>query len=349
MRNFNLEKVCNSLYTKEIVDYLTIIHEYKGKQQLYIDTEPEILEKLVEIAKIKSTISSNRIEGIYTDDKRIIDLMENKTEPRNRDENEIQGYRYVLDEIHKSYMYIVPRPNIILQLHRDLYKNIPLSFGGKFKTTDNSIVEVDKYGNEKIRFKPLPSYLTPNAIEELTNSYIKCIEEELVDPLLLIPVFILDFLCIYPFNDGNGRMSRLLTLLLLYRSGYMVGKYISIEMLIETNKDDYYSTLQASSYEWDKEENDYSYFVKYYLGIILSAYREFEERTSYLRTKKKPIERIRDVFLSSYGEVTKKDILEKCPDISVNMVEYHLKELLEQEFIKKVKSGRYSSYIRIIR
>ena len=129
----------------------------------------------------------------------------------------------------------------------------------------------------------------------------------------------------------------------------MVGKNISIEMLIEANKEDYYDALQMSSYNWDNEENNYSYFVKYYLGIILAAYREFEERTSYLKTKKKPIERIKDVFLSSYGEVTKKDIIEKCPDISVNMIEYHLKELLEQEFIKKVKSGRYSSYIRRIR
>lgn len=349
MREFNLEKICNLLYSKEIVDYLTLIHEYKGKQQLYIDTEPEVLEKLVEIAKIKSTISSNRIEGIYTDDKRIIDLLEKKTEPRNRDENEIQGYRFVLDEIHKSYEYIIPRSNIILQLHRDLYRNIPSSFGGKFKTTDNSIVEVDKEGHETIRFKPLPAYLTPNAIEELTNSYIKCIDEELIDPLLLIPVFILDFLCIHPFNDGNGRMSRLLTLLLLYRSGYMVGKYISIEMLIEDNKDDYYTSLQASSKNWDNNENNYIPFVKYYLGIILAAYREFEDRTSYLKTKKKAIDRIKDLFLSSYGEVTKKDIIEKCPDISVNMIEYHLKELQEQGFIKKNKGGRYATYIKVIK
>ena len=349
MREFNLEKICNLLYSKEIVDYLTLIHEYKGKQQLYIDTEPEVLEKLVEIAKIKSTISSNRIEGIYTDDKRIIDLLEKKTEPRNRDENEIQGYRFVLDEIHKSYEYIIPRSNIILQLHRDLYRNIPSSFGGKFKTTDNSIVEVDKEGHETIRFKPLPAYLTPNAIEELTNSYIKCIDEELIDPLLLIPVFILDFLCIHPFNDGNGRMSRLLTLLLLYRSGYMVGKYISIEMLIEDNKDDYYTSLQASSKNWDNNENNYIPFVKYYLGIILAAYREFEDRTSYLKTKKKAIDRIKDVFLSSYGEVTKKDIIEKCPDISVNMIEYHLKELQEKGFIKKNKGGRYATYIKVIK
>lgn len=349
MRNFNLEKTCNKLYTKEIVDYISLIHEYKGKQQLYIDKEPETLKKLVEIAKIKSTVSSNRIEGIHTSDERINELLNKKSEPRNRSEYEINGYRYVLDEIHQSYKYMQLRPNVILQLHKDLYKNVPSSIGGKYKTIDNSIVEVDDEGNEKVRFKPLSAFETPNAIEELCDSFIDCVEKEKIDPLLLIPVFILDFLCIHPFNDGNGRMSRLLTLLLLYRSGYMVGKYISIEMIIESYKEDYYDALQLSSNNWYNEENDYQYFTKHYLGIILNAYKEFENRTNYLLTKKKPIKRIIDIFDETFGEVTKKQISEICPDIPVNMIELYLKQLLDSNYIIKTKSGRYAAYIKVIK
>jgi Fic family protein len=346
MRNFNLERTCNDLFTKEIVDYISLIHEYKGKQQLYIDTQPEILEKLVAIAKIKSTVSSNRIEGIHTTEERTNELLKNNSEPRNRSEQEIQGYRYALEEIHNSYEYMTPNPNIILQLHQEMYKSTPSSFGGKFKTVDNSIIEEDESGKQIIRFKPLSAFVTPAAIEQLTASYIDCIDNEKVDPLLLIPVFILDFLCIHPFNDGNGRMSRLLTLLLLYRSEYMVGKYISIERLIEKYKTEYYDCLQDSSSNWHTNANDYKPFVKYYLGIILHAYREFEERTAYLRFNKKAIDRIRDVFNESFGEITKGMVQEKCPDISINMIEFHIKELVNEGIIKKVKSGRYASYIK---
>lgn len=347
MRKFDLEKECSDLYTKEIVEYLTLIHEYKGKQQLYVETEPDILSKLIEIAKIKSTVSSNRIEGIHTSDKRIDDLLVKNSEPNNRDEEEIQGYRYVLDEIHSSYEYISINPNIILQLHKNLYRMMTSAKGGKFKTSQNSIVEVDEYGNETERFKPLSPFETPIAIEELCNSYNKCIDGELIDPLLLIPVFILDFLSIHPFNDGNGRLSRLLTLLLLYKSSYVVGKYISIEMIIEENKMDYYSCLKKSSLNWYEEKNDYSPFVKYYLGILLAAYKDFESRTEYLKTNKKPKERIKDIFISSIKNITKKDICELCPDISINMVELYLRQLVEEGFVKKIGGGRYSSYVKI--
>lgn len=344
MRNFDLEKASKTLYKKEIIDYLTLIHEYKGKQQIYIESEPDVLVSLNEIAKIKSTISSNRIEGIHTTDQRIKEILSGKSEPKNRDEQEIKGYRFVLDEIHNNYEYIDIKSNIILQLHKDLYRMLPSSFGGKYKVTQNSIVEEDENGVQHERFKPLSPFDTPFAIEKLCNSYNECIKKRLVDPLIIIPIFIFDFLCIHPFNDGNGRMSRLLTLLLLYKADYLVGKYISIEMLIENNKLDYYESLQESSMNWEEGENDYSFFVEYYLGIILAAYREFESRTEYLKTKKKTIERIKNVFDGAIRNITKKEISEKCPDVSINMIEYYLNELQKDQYIEKIGGGRYTSY-----
>lgn len=224
---------------------------------------------MLEIAKIQSTGASNRIEGIHTSDERLKALVKAKSEPRNRSEKEIAGYREVLSLIHDSYDYMAPRTNVILQLHRDLYQFSPISSGGKFKNSDNVITETDANGKSRIRFKLLSASYTPEAVDNLTNTFIDAIHAEKYDPLLLIPMFILDFLCIHPFNDGNGRMSRLLTLLLLYRSGYIAGKYISMEMIIEKTKESYYEALQDSSTNWHEGQNSYLPFVKYYLEVIL--------------------------------------------------------------------------------
>ena len=230
MRNYNYRKNWNDLLTPEIVKKLTLIHEYKGEQRLFIEAHKDELKELVEIAKVQSTGASNKIEGISTADDRLKNLVQAKTTPRNRDESEIAGYRDVLNTIHENYDYIPINANYILQLHRDLYKFLGNIDGGIFKTSDNIIREMDAEGNEKIRFRPVAAWETPASIDELCKAYNEAKGE--ADSLLLTMMFILDFLCIHPFNDGNGRMSRLLTLLLLYRSGCIVGKYLGIDKII---------------------------------------------------------------------------------------------------------------------
>ena len=221
MRDFDYKKAPTKLLTPEIVHLLTSIHEHKGKQELFIEANADDLTSFLEITKIQSTGASNRIEGIYTSDKRLRELVQNNAEPRNRSEQEIAGYREVLSTIHESYDYIIPKPNTILQLHRDLYHFSKSSIGGSYKNSDNVIAEIESDGKEKVRFVSVPAYQKPDAIKCLCEAYLKAWEDDRFDKLLLIPMFILDFLCIHPFHDGNGRMSRLLSLLLLFKAGYI--------------------------------------------------------------------------------------------------------------------------------
>ena len=346
MRTYDYSKKWQQLLTPEIVTMLSQIHEFKGEQNLFIEAKSDALTQLVEIAKIQSTDASNKIEGIYTSDERLKNLVLNKTMPRTRGEQEIAGYRDVLATIHDSYEFIPVRPSIILQLHRDLYKFSGKSIGGAYKNSDNIIAEEDAEGNRFVRFQPLPAWETPEAIEQICNAFNDVMSRGEADPLLIIPMFILDFLCIHPFNDGNGRMSRLLTLLLLYRSGYIVGKYISIEKAIETTKDTYYEALQSSSQGWHEGENDYSHFVRYMLGVILSAYRDFSARVKVLATSgiSKP-DRIREIIKDTLGKITKTEIMQRCPDISQVTVQRTLNDLVKNGEIVKISGGRYTSYV----
>ena len=346
MREFDFKASAAKLLTNDIVNMLGYIHEYKGQQNLFIEAKADVLSHLLEIAKIQSTEASNRIEGIYTSDERIKALVKEKSAPRNRNENEIAGYRDVLATIHENYDYIPPRANVILQLHRDLYQYSGMGIGGHFKNTDNVIEEELDDGTKRVRFRPATAFETPDMIENLCNQFLREVDRGEVDPLLLIPMFVLDFLCIHPFNDGNGRMSRLLTLLLLYRSGYIVGKYISIEMLIEKTKDTYYDALQASSIGWHDGMNDYMPFVSYTLGIIKSAYKTFSERVEHLTTKgiSKP-ERVRQFIENKLSKVTKKDIMDACPDISATTIERTLGELVKDGTIIKIGNGRGTGYV----
>lgn len=347
MRNFDYSTLPSELMTYELMNLVSAIHEYKGKQELFIEAKKDILSSMLEIAKVQSTGASNRIEGIYTSDERLDAIVKSKVEPRNRSEQEIAGYREVLNLIHENFNYLAPRSNVILQLHRDLYQFNPTAIGGIFKNTDNIISETDETGQTKIRFHPLSAFETPNAVEQLTNTFIEAITAQKYDPLLLIPMFILDFLCIHPFNDGNGRLSRLLTLLLLYRSEYIVGKYISIEMIIEKTKETYYEVLQDSSFNWHTGENSYMPFVKYYLEVVLSAYKEFSARIELIqnRSLSKP-ERIRVLFDGSLQKLSKRMILEKFPDISTSTVEITLSNLLKEGYIIKTGLGKNTTYIR---
>ena len=346
MRAYDYNKKWQQLLTPEIVTMLSKIHEFKGEQNLFIEAQSDTLTQLVEIAKIQSTEASNKIEGIFTSDERLKKLVTNKTTPRTRNEQEIAGYRDVLSTIHDSYEFIPVRPSIILQLHRDLYKFSGKSIGGAYKNADNVIAEEDNEGNRFVRFQPVPAWETPDSVEALCDAFDDAIARNEADPLLIIPMFILDFLCIHPFNDGNGRMSRLLTLLLLYRAGYIVGKYISIEKIIETSKDTYYEALQSSSQGWHEEQNDYAHFVRYMLGVILSAYRDFSSRVRVLTTSgmSKP-NRIREIIKDTLGKTTKTEIMQKCPDISQVTVQRALNDLVKNGDIIKIGGGRYTSYI----
>lgn len=348
MRIFDYQKEPEKLLTPEIVQLVSSIHEHKGKQELFMEANKDELKTLLEVALIQSTGASNRIEGIYTTDKRLEELVRQKAEPRNRSEQEIAGYREVLATIHESYEYIVPRPNLILQLYRDLYSYSKSTVGRSYKNADNIIAETDAEGHQKARFVPVSAFQTPEAMEKLCSEFWEAWEADRIDKLLLIPMFILDFLCIHPFNDGNGRMSRLLTLLLFYKAGYIVGKYISMEMLIEKAKETYYEALQSSSIGWHENENNYEPFVKYYLGITLKAYHEFENRVEHLqhRSLSKP-ERIRAFIDRNIGKITKKEIMDACPDISKTTVERTLNDLVKSGYITKVDSGPATGYAKI--
>ena len=347
MHTFDYKKTPKSLLTPDIVNMLSSLHEFRGRQELYIEAESDVLTALLDIAKIQSTKASNKIEGIYTSDERLEALVMEKAEPRNRSEAEIAGYREVLATVHNSYEYISIRPNNILQLHRDLYSFSSSDAGGRFKNTDNVIAESGNDGQRRVRFVPVPAFQTSEAMENLCEEFNNAIERAEYDPLLLIPMFILDFLCIHPFNDGNGRMSRLLTLLLLYRNGYIVGKYVSMEMLIEKTKETYYEALQNSSTEWHNNQSDYASFVRYYLGVVLKGYNEFQDRIEHLQYRKlSKADRVKAVFEKKLGIVKKSDIATLCPDISEITIERTLKDLLESGYIEKVGKGRATGYTR---
>jgi Fic family protein len=345
MRNYEYTNWEN-LITPDIVGLLTKIHEFKGRQDLFIKAKADALTQLIEIAKIQSTESSNKIEGIYTSNERLKKLVKDKSTPQTRDEEEIAGYRDVLNTIHENHEHIPVKPTFILQFHRDLYKFSGVSYGGNYKTSNNVIAEEHSDGTKYVRFQPVEAWETAESMISLCDCFDKTYNQSKIDPLLLIPMFILDFLCIHPFNDGNGRMSRLLTLLLLYRSGYIVGKYISIERLIEKSKETYYEVLEHSSNDWHENKNNYLPFVKYMLGIIIAAYREFEERVEVLVLKgySKP-ERIAEIIKSTLGKITKSEIAEKCPDISEVTISRALNDLVKKGKITKLGGGRYTTYV----
>ena len=346
MRKFNYTSFKKMKWDSEMVGYVSIIHEMKGKQVLYLRQKPETLEKLVEIAKVQSTESSNEIEGIRTTNTRLKQLISEKTTPKNRDEEEIAGYRDALSVIHENFEYIPMTPNYLLQLHKILYSHSVKDVGGKFKNVQNYISATDSEGNQFTLFTPPPPYETPYMVAELCDEFNRAIAECEVDPLILIPIFIHDFLCIHPFLDGNGRMSRLLTTLLLYRSGYMVGKYISLEAKIAKNKALYYDALEQSQAGWHEGEDDPTPFVKYLLGTIISAYRDFEERMEIVGDKDSAMDIVARAVATRIGKFTKADIVALCPSISTSSVESSLKMMARSGDITKHGDGRGTFYTR---
>lgn len=346
MRSFDYISLASRSWDSEVLGLVAQIHEYKGRQELYLKQKPAELDRLIEIAKIQSTEASNEIEGIRTTNTRLKQLVTDKTTPRNRDEEEIMGYRDVLNTIHENFEYIPIRTNYILQLHRDLYQYSHKSIGGTFKNTQNYISATDAKGREFVLFTPLAPYETPPAIEAICESYNRMTDTQEIDVLLLIPVFIHDFLCIHPFNDGNGRMSRLLTTLLLYRSGYVIGRYISLESKIANNKGIYYDVLQECQNGWNEGMDDPTPFIKYLLQTILSAYRDFEERIDLVSEKLPAIETVRRAVYNKIGRFTKHEIMELCPTLSKASIESSIKQLVEKGLLVKHGSGRSTFYTR---
>ena len=349
MRSFNYRRLYDRAWDSDVLNLVAKIHECKGRQDLFIRQKPIELDRLVEIAKIQSTEASNKIEGIVTTSSRMKQLFEEKTTPRNRDEDEIMGYRDVLNTIHESSEYIPIRPSYILQLHRDLLKRAGFSYGGRFKNVQNYINETKPDGTVVTRFTPVAPYDTPAAMENLCNAYEQAMAKENIDSLILIPTFICDFLCIHPFNDGNGRMSRLLTLLLLYKNGYMVGKYISIEKQIEKTKDRYYDALEESDAGWHEEENDPTPFIRYMLQVILACYTEFEERVGLMTESgngSTPYDIVKKYTKEKIGKFTGADVVAHCPSIGRSSALSVLKKLTEEGFITRGGSGRSTFYVR---
>lgn len=347
MRNFNYSKIKNLKWDSDILSLIAAIYKEAGKQEMYLKQRPNELEKLVEIAKVQSTEASNAIEGIVTTNTRIKQLVEEKTTPRNRDEQEIAGYRDVLSIIHESFDAIPITVNYILQLHKILYGHLNNPMAGRTKSVQNYISATYPDGRVEVLFTPLDPFETPAALESICNEYNRIIGNMQVEPLIAIPIFIHDFLCIHPFNDGNGRMSRLLTTLLLYRSGFYVGKYISLEAKIAKNKDLYYNSLNQSQFGWHEGKEDVVPFIKYLLGTILSAYKDFAERFALVETKLPAIEIVRRASMNKIGRFKKQDIREQCPSLSISSIEGSLKKLIELGELKREGSGKSTCYYRL--
>lgn len=347
MRPFNYSAIKNQKWDSEILGYIAAIYKEAGKQELYLKQRPEELEKLVEIAKIQSTESSNAIEGIVTTNTRIKQLVEEKTTPRNRDEQEIAGYRDVLSIIHENFDAIPLSRNYILQLHKIMYSHMNNPIAGQTKNVQNYISATYPDGHTEILFTPLAPYETPEALDKICEEYNKVIGNMELEPLIAIPIFIHDFLCIHPFNDGNGRMSRLLTTLLLYRCGFYVGKYISLEAKIAKNKDLYYDALNRSQHGWHEGTEDVVPFIKYLLGTILAAYKDFGERFAIIEEKLPAIDMVRKATLNRIGRFTKQDIRDQCPSLSLSSVEGALRKLVAAGELKREGAGKSTCYIRL--
>jgi Fic family protein len=347
MRTFNYSEIKNQKWDSDILSLIAAIYKEAGKQEMYLKQRPEELEKLVEIAKVQSTEASNAIEGIVTTSTRIKQLVEEKTTPKNRDEQEIAGYRDVLNIIHESFDAIPITQNYILQLHKILYSHMNNPMAGRTKSVQNYISATYPDGHVETLFTPLAPYDTPHALDIICEEYNRVIGNMEVEPLIAIPIFIHDFLCIHPFNDGNGRMSRLLTTLLLYRNGFYVGKYISLEAKIAKNKDLYYDALGQAQIGWHEGSEDSMPFIKYLLGTILAAYKDFEERFELVETKLPALETVRRATLNKIGRFTKQDIRELCPSLSISSIEGALRKLVAAGELKREGSGKSTCYFRI--
>ena len=344
MEDFNFRSEYDNLLTPETVSLLTYIHECRGQQAHFVKTRSEALAEFTETARMQSVDASNRVEGIVTTEERLKRIALGKVSPRTRSEREITGYRDAFSAVRENHEHIAPIPSAIQPLHRALYRFSPRQIGGRYRAADKFVPEELSY-REVTRSYPASAEL-PGLMDELCGSFGEALGDASLDPLLLTPLFILRFLSLCPFEDGNARLSRLLTLLLLRRSGHLVVEHVSVEKLILERRDDYFTALGSGLSVADGKKSDPMPFTEYTLEIVAAAYREFQERIDLLAAKgfSKP-ERVREIIRESSGRITKSEIREKCLDISQVTVQRTLVELLQSGEITKINGGRYTSYV----
>lgn len=347
MRAFNYSAIREQKWDSELLGLISAIYKEMGKQELFLKQRPEELDKLVGIAKVQSTEASNAIEGIVTTSTRVRQLVEEKTTPKNRSEKEISGYRDVLKLIHENFEVLPVTRNYILQLHKILYSYANNPMAGQTKNVQNYISAAHPDGHVETLFMPLAPYETPEALDRICEEYNRVIGNMELEPLIAIPVFIQDFLCIHPFNDGNGRMSRLLTTLLLHRNGFYVGRYISLEAKIAKNKDLYYDALAESQKGWREGAENVVPFIKYILGTILAAYKDFEERVALVEVKLSALEMVRRASQNKIGQFNKQDIRELCPTLSDSSIEGAFRKLVTSGELQKKGNGKNTCYFRL--
>lgn len=347
MHKFDYSFLATGLLPANLVNLTTNIAAISAKANERKENFKNIFTSLESIAKVQSVKSSNAIEGIVTSDDRIAAIVNHNSAPLNHDEAEIAGYRDALNKIHLNYRNISFSVNNILYLHSIMLAYAGTDFAGKFKTEDNVILEIDHNGNRKIRFRPTPAAETAAAMEQLELAYLDARDNANINQLLLIPCVILDFLCIHPFRDGNGRMSRLLSLLLLYKAGSDVGKYISFEEQINSAKFLYYDALKKSSQNWEINKNDYFPFVQNFLTTLYLCYKELDKRFAVVNSKRiTKTARIEATVLNSFVPVSKSEICNILPDISPTTVEAVLGKMVKSGTITRIGSGRASRYIK---
>ena len=347
MRSLNLRYLQSIRLGPRQATVLKTIGAYQGKQSLFARQTPEILESLRRVARIESTESSNRIEGVIAPRARVEALVSDDVKPQDRSEQEIAGYRDALELIHESSEYLALSIHTVRQLHTMISRYLPED-GGKWKRVDNRIVEKDPDGNiTRVRFEPVSAEDTPDAMETFVRNYASALKEQEFEPLILIPLAVLDFLSIHPFSDGNGRISRLLTMLLLYHFDFQVGRYISLERIVEESKDSYYEALRKSSVNWHEGEHDPHPWINYFWGVLLRAYGEFEERVGEVRTKKiSKTEQIRLAVDRRVGPFAISDLERELPHISRDMIKLVLRDLKEEGSIEVKGKGRGAKWVR---
>lgn len=347
MRSVNLNFLNSIRLSPREARSLGALGEYRGKQALFARQTPEILESLRRVAQIESTESSNRIEGVVAPRARVEALVEGEAQPENRSEQEIAGYRDALEMMHESAQHLALTVPSVLQMHRMLYRYLPVD-GGEWKRNDNRIVETNDDGSIKeVRFEPVSAKDTPEAMESFARNYARATQVPDIEPLILIPLAVLDFLCIHPFTDGNGRVSRLITMLLLYHYDYQVGRYIGVERIIEESKITYYEALKASSQKWHDGEHDPHPWLNYFWGMLIRAYDEFEERVGEVRSKKvSKSEQVRLAVERRPGLFAISDIERECPHISRDLIRNIIREMRDEGAIIVKGKGRGAKWIR---
>lgn len=347
MRNFDYSFLENGMLPANLINLTGDIYALRTAAGVRKEEYAAVFTELEAVAKVQSVKSSNAIEGIVTSDERIAEIVNHSSAPLNHNEAEIAGYRDALNAVHTGYEHLDFRQRDILDLHRMLLSVAGAEYGGQYKTDDNVILEVGADGKRRVRFRPTPANETAAAMEQLEFAYMDARDNANLNQLLLIPCVILDFLCIHPFRDGNGRMSRLLSLLLQYKNGFDAGKYISFEEQINNYKAYYYDALKQSSAQWDMNGNDYFPFVRNFLSMLYMCYKELDKRFALLHGKKVTKKaRVEATVLGSLTPLSKAEICGIHPDVSPTTVEAVLGAMVREGRIKRIGAARNARYIR---